>query len=398
VRFQNGDAFSARDVVFSYKRVIAPKSTHPHKDEMAPVKSVVAVNGQTVRITLKNRSWNFLYSLTDPVGVIYDSRAISTIATKPVGTGPYSFQAMNRGFSVTLVKNPRYWGTPAALDKVSFRYYTDPNALINAEKAGDIDIIDNVPEPQQLKDFSGNGKYKVVQGYTNGEVVLSMNNSKAPLNNKLVRQAINYAIDRPQLIKTAYAGYGKLIGTHASPGDPWYLDLSKQYPYDPAKAKQLLAQAGFSKGITLTLQLPPVNYARSGGEFVAAQLEQVGIHTTIQNVEWPLWLDQVFGKANYDLTIVAHVEARDIIKYADPNYYWRYDNPTVQKLIADGDKAPTLKQSIADYQKVERIIANDAVNDWLFLLPALQVVRSGITGYPTNSISLSFDLTGMRRS
>jgi peptide/nickel transport system substrate-binding protein len=97
------------------------------------------------------------------------------------------------------------------------------------------------------------------------------------------------------------------------------------------------------------------------------------------------------------MTIVAHVEARDLIKYADPKYYWRYDNKTVQRLIAAGDAAQTSTQWIADYREVERIITQAAVNDWLFLLPSLEVVRTGITGYPENSLSLSFDITSLRR-
>ena len=224
-----------------------------------------------------------------------------------------------------------------------------------------------------------------------------MNNSRKPLSNVLVRRAITYAIDRKALIKTAYAGYGKLIGTHASPADPWYLDLANAYPYDPAKARRLLAQAGYPNGVSLTLQLPPFGYARQSGIFIQSQLKQVGIKVRLKNVDFGLWIDQVFTHANYDMTIVAHVEARDLIKYADPKYYWRYDNKTVQRLIAAGDAAQTNAQWIADYREVERIITQAAVNDWLFLLPSLEVVRTGITGYPRNSLSLSFDITALRR-
>ena len=121
-----------------------------------------------------------------------------------------------------------------------------------------------------------------------------MNNSRAPLNKLLVRRAINYAINRKALIKTAYAGYGKLIGTHSSPADPWYLDLSNTYPYDPAKARKLLAQAGYAKGFSLTMQLPPVNYAQQSGTFIQSELGQVGIKVKIQNIDFPLWINRVF--------------------------------------------------------------------------------------------------------
>jgi peptide/nickel transport system substrate-binding protein len=395
--FQNGDPLTADDVVFSFERVIAPASVHPHEDDMAPLHSIKAVGTYTVRVTLKQRSNDWLYAMTGPAGVIYDPKAIGTLATHPVGTGPYAFSSMTPNYSVTLVRNPHYWGRPASIDRVVFRYYTDPNALVNAELAGDVDIIDNVQAPELMREFDNRKRYTVVQGLTNGKVLLSMNNARPPLNKRLVRQAITYAINRPALLKTVYAGYGKLIGTHSSPADPWYLDLSRYYPYDPAKARTLLAQAGYPHGFSVTLQLPPVGYAQSSGRFIQSQLGQVGIKVKIENIDFPLWIDQVFGHANYQLTIIAHVEARDLIKYADPSYYWRYDNTTVQRLIAAGDAAPSNAQWLSDYREVERIITADAVNDWLFLLPNLEVVRAGITGYPTNGLSLSFDVTGLRR-
>ena len=111
-------------------------------------------NPTTVRVTLKQRSHGWLYAMTGSAGVIFDPKAISTLATHPVGTGPYEFSSMVPQYSVTLAKNPSYWGTPASVDRIVFRYYTDPNALVNAELAGDIDIIDNVPEPEQMTQFS----------------------------------------------------------------------------------------------------------------------------------------------------------------------------------------------------------------------------------------------------
>jgi peptide/nickel transport system substrate-binding protein len=401
VKFQNGDPLTAANVAYSIERVLKSttgKFPHPHADDMAPVRKVTAINNQTVRVTLKQRSNGWLYAMAGPAGVILDPKATPTIATHPVGTGPYSFASYVSGYSVTLAKNPNYWGTPAGLDKLVFRGYDDPVSLVNAELAGDVDIIDNVLAPELMSKFTGNPKkFTVVQGLTNGEVLLSMNNSRKPLNITNVRRAITYAIDRKALIKTAYAGYGKLIGTHASPADPWYLDLSNAYPYDPAKAKRLLAEAGYPNGFSLTLTVPPFGYATSASIFIQSQLKQVGIKVKLQKVDFGLWIDQVFSHANYDMTIVAHVEPRDLIKYADPNYYWKYDNKTVQRLIAAGDAAQTSSQWLADYREVERIITQAAVNDWLFLLPSLEVVRAGITGYPKNSLSLSFDATALAR-
>src|SRR5262249_39330182 len=145
---------------------------------------------------------------------------------------------------------------------------------------------------------------------------------------KRVRQAINYAIDRKALVKTAWAGYGQVIGSMVPPTDPWYQNLSDRYPYDPAKAKRLLAQAGYKRGFSLQLKLPTLPYATAAGQVVESQLRQVGIHVHISELEFPArWLDVVFTKADYDLSIVAHVEPRDIVQYGNPDYYWHYRKP-----------------------------------------------------------------------
>ena len=117
---------------------------------------------------------------------------------------------------------------------------------------------------------------------------------------------------------------------------------------------------------------------------------------TLNNVQFDLWLDKVFTKADFDLTIVAHVEARDTSLYGNPDYYWRYNNAKVQDLLKQADAAVDEKKSNDLYGQVLDQINADAVNDWLFLLPRLEVVRKGITGYPTGSYSLSYDVTKIK--
>ena len=173
---------------------------------MAPVKTVQAVGADHRARDAQAAKPRLAVRDDGPAGVIFDPKAIPTLATHPVGTGPYAFSSMVPQYSVTLTKNPSYWGTPASVDKIVFRYYTDPNALVNAELAGDIDIIDNVPEPEQMTQFSDPKKFQIVQGLTNGKVLLSMNNSRAPLNKLLVRRAINYAIDRKALDQDGLRG------------------------------------------------------------------------------------------------------------------------------------------------------------------------------------------------
>ena len=133
-----------------------------------------------------------------------------------------------------------------------------------------------------------------------------------------VRRAIAYAIDRKAIIDGASNGLGTPIGSHLTPNDPGYVDLTGHYPHDPAKAKALLKEAGVTTPLDLTLILPPPAYARQGGEIIAAELAEVGIKAKIQNVEWAQWLSGVYNNKNYDLTIISHVEPLDIGIYANP--------------------------------------------------------------------------------
>lgn len=145
--------------------------------------------------------------------------------------------------------------------------------------------------------------------------------------------------------------------------------------------------------MTLRLYLPPVSYARRGGEILASQLEQVGFKVEINNVEWGVWLEDVFANKDYDLSIVAHVEPRDIGQYGNNEYYWAYDNPEVATLLTAADAEPDDAARNALYGQVQEQITAEAANGWLFLLPALSVTKQGISGYIANAPGLSLDIT-----
>ena len=194
-------------------------------------------------------------------------------------------------------------------------------------------------------------------GGTEGKTILAMNNKRKPLDDLKVRQAISYAIDRKAIVDGAMNGLGAPIGSHLTPNDPGYVDLTGMYPHDPAKAKALLKEAGVTTPLDLTLILPPPPYARQGGEIIAAELAEVGINAKIQDVEWAQWLSGVYKDHNYDLTIISHVEPLDIGIYANPNYYFQYDSPAFQAIYKKVTTAPDLdayKAALVEAQKRAR--------------------------------------------
>jgi peptide/nickel transport system substrate-binding protein len=259
--------------------------------------------------------------------------------------------------------------------------------------SGQLDIISNLTVPQAIEQFADETAYTVHEGTTDGEVVLGFNHRTPALQDLRVRQAINHAIDREALIDAAWGGKGTLIGSMVPPTDPWYEDLSDTYPYDPEKAKALLAEAGMASGLSLRLRVPNLPYGPPAGRFIAAQLEEVGIDVVLDELEFPArWLDLVYTKFDYDMTIVAHVEPRDLEAFANPDYYWGYDNPEFQRLIEEAD-AGSPEEQVTKLQEAARLLADDAAADWLFLLPNIIVTTPDISGIQANQVSLAFDLT-----
>jgi peptide/nickel transport system substrate-binding protein len=388
--FSNGEKFTADDVKFSIERVKSAAWKISIKAYMDVVEQVQVVSPTEVKVVLARPSNDWLFRMTTRIGAMFDPKGVADLANKPIGTGPYTVSQFNRNESVVLTQRSDYKGTKPALKTVTFKYFGDANAENTALLSGGIDAILGLGTPDTLSQFKSKSNLTVVQGTTNGEVVLSLNNATGPLKDKALRQAVNYAIDRKALRQAVEAGYGSLIGSMVPPSDPWYQDLSNAYPYDPAKAKQLVGAAKPK----LRLRIPNLPYAVSAGQVVKSDLAKVGIDAQITVLQFPAqWLDQVFTKHDYDMSIISHVEARDIATYGDKTYYWGYNNPAVQKLLAAGD-AGTPEEQITDYRTVAKTLSDDAVSDWLFVLPNLSVVAKGLSGIPKNGLSESFDVTG----
>jgi peptide/nickel transport system substrate-binding protein len=280
---------------------------------------------------------------------------------------------------------------------VYLKYIKDPTALNNALLSNGIDVISTITAPDSIPQFENDNRFNVVQGTTNSEVTLAFNDAKAPLNDVRVRQALTYAIDRKALLDTAWAGRGTLIGSMVPPTDPWFEDLSGVYQFDPARAKALLADAG-QVNLSLRLRIPNLPYSVSAAQVVASQLADIGVKVTIEPLDFPaVWLKQVFTDHDFDLSIIQHVEARDITTFGNPKYYWGYNNPKVKALLAQADSGSTDEQVTA-MREVAKTLNADAAADWLFLFPNVIVAKTKVTGLSQNQVSESFDLTGLAGS
>ncbi|UDL89995.1 ABC transporter substrate-binding protein [Mesorhizobium sp. PAMC28654] len=395
VKFHDGADFSANDVKFSLDRARADNSVNAQKGLFAAIDTVEVVDPATVKVTLKHPQGSFLYNMGWGDAVMVSPGSADTNKEKPIGTGPFKFQNWVKGSSITLVKSDHYWGTPVFLDKVEFRIVPDAAAYVPALLSGDIQAFPFF-DPDSVAQIKDDPRFKVVVGATEGETILSMNNKKPPFDKLQVRQAISYALDRKAIIDGASAGLGLPIGSHMSPTNKYYVDLTGRYPHDIAKAKELLKEAGLENGFTATLKLPPPSYARLGGEIIASELRDVGINLEIIPVEWAQWLDQVFTKKDYDLTIVSHTEPNDIDIYSRKDYYFSYENPTFNKVIADLELTSDEAKRKELYAQAQKILADDAVVGFLFELPKVGVWDAKLQGLWENAPIQANDLTKVK--
>jgi peptide/nickel transport system substrate-binding protein len=380
VRFHNGAAFDSSTARFSLERALAADSVNPQRSRLEAVRDVRAVDPLTLELILSRRSGGLLESLAWGAFVMVEPRSAASNSTAPVGTGPFSFAAWRRGDALVLERNADYWGVRAHLERATFKFIADPTAAYAALMAGDVDAFSNYPAPENMPQFAAEPRFRVYVGSTESKTILALNNRHAPLSLLPVRRAIAHAIDRRALIEGAMFGYGTPIGSHFPPHSPDYVDLTGRYPYDPARARALLAEAGYARGFDASLKLPPPSYARRAGEIIAAELGAIGIRVHIENLEWAQWLDQVFTRHDFDMSIVAHVEPADYDIYGREEYYFGYSSPELNSLLAGLDDSvdPAARHDLLG--KIQRKIAEDAVNAFLFQLPRLAVWNAHLSG------------------
>ncbi len=395
VKFHDGTPFSADDVKFSFDRAVAANSVNAQKGLFASIAATEVVDPNTVKLTLSTPNGDLLFNLAWGDANIVSPKTAATNVTNPVGTGPFKFVDWVKGDHIDIEKNPDYWGTPAKLDKATFKFISDPTAANAALLAGDVDAFPNFPAPEALDQIKADPRFEVVVGSTEGETILAINNGHKPLDNVKVREAIAHAIDRQAIIDGAMSGYGTPIGTFFPPTNPDYVDLTAQSAYDPELSKKLLAEAGVTD-LTLDMKLPPVEgYARKGGEIIAQELAAVGIKTNVTNVEWADWLSSVFKNKDYDLTIVSHTEPNDFGSFARDDYYFDYHSDAFKKIMSDLNLATDPAKRKALKQDAQRQLANDYVVGFLFELAKVGVENKDVKGMWANAPTQATDLTAV---
>ncbi|MBS1092225.1 ABC transporter substrate-binding protein [Gluconobacter sp. Dm-74] len=384
VHFHDGTLLTCEAVKFSLLRAGASGSTNPDRSTFKQIADISCPDSLHVQVRLQRPYGSFLYQLAWNDAAILSPESVAQNISHPVGTGPFVFDEWQRGDHLTLSRNPEYWGARPALRSVTFRFMPDPLSASNALLAGELDAYPSFPSREILSRFTSNPQLEVVRGSFPFKAILALNNARRPFNDLRVRQAIAQAIDRKALIQAVAEGDAKLLQSHMAPDDPDYVALPDRYPYDPDHARALLKDAGIAPGLHLTLAFPPIGYARDSSELIAAYLEQIGLNVTLQPVEWPAWLSQIYGQGAFDMTVIAHTEPHDIAIYDRTPVYFHYHSPVFHDLLGryEATADPVLRRALSAQMQTQ--LSQDEPNIFLFSMPRETVLNRHLRGLWTN--------------
>ncbi|MGO1412025.1 MAG: ABC transporter substrate-binding protein, partial [Microbacterium sp.] len=322
--------------------------------------------------------------------LVFDSDDETDMKTSANGTGPFVVDDWAPGDGIVLTRNDDYWGEPAGVAEVDVSYIEDFNAGVNAALGGELDVLTPV-QADLVPQIDGVDGFELTYGRTTDKYVLGFNNAVEPLDDPRVRQALRLAIDHDALVETIGAGvtqYGPVPEL-----DPGFEDLSEVAPYDPDEAERLLAEAG-TTDLSLTLTVPSF-YGTTISTFLVSAYRDIGVELKVDPVEFPTWLNDVYTNGDYELSMVNHVEPRDLVNFANPDYYFHYDNPMVQELHHQAMTVTNPEESNVLLAEVARQVSEDHAADWLYTAEQITATVPGVENFPVDSLNSRLPLAGV---
>jgi peptide/nickel transport system substrate-binding protein len=380
VKFHDGSEVTPEDVEFSLKTAIETKFAGLDR-----IEAVEITGDRKIRVVLKSPDVEYLSNLT--VGIT--PRSNPGREKRAIGTGPFIIESYTPQQSLVMVKNPNYWkkGVPH-LDKVTYIFVADSDALLLALQGGGVDA-GNITG--SLLEQLNPDRFIFAPDPSNSVQLLALNNAAGPLNDPRVRQALNYAVDRQEIIDAAFYGRGEPSGSALIPGLSRYYEPSLKNPYPPdiAKAKSLLAAAGYEKGFPLEITVPS-NYTMhvDTAQVIVNQLAKIGVAATIKLVDWPAWLSGVYQDRRYEATIIS-VDAPTIsprgflARYhsANRSNFVNFKSPAYDR-VYDAVLTETDEQKrIELYKEAQRILSGEAASVYIQDIIGFRAFPKGTGGF-----------------
>ena len=388
VTFHNGKPVTAEDVVYSLERCAGSENDgKPLVSAFSNVSGIKAADDSHVVITLAEPGLEFINALT---AAIIPKDSGPTITETMIGTGPFKFVSYAPQDNLVMEKYDGYWNPEKAarLDKVTFKIVPDVNAMVVGLKGGTLDMAIHLPNSLEgeVKDA-----FTVHQDTMKLVQALYINNAVAPFDNELVRQAMYYAIDVNQIIDFVCGGAGVPTGTSMYPAKEAYFlpELAKTYPNNVEKAKDLLAQAGYPDGFSMTITVPS-NYAQhvDTAQVIAEQLKAVGITAQLQQVEWETWVSDVYRGRDYQTTVCGisadDMTAREmLVRYMSGNQknFINFADEEFDDVLARAMSATDGGEQVTLYKRAEEILNEKAASLWIQDLCDLVVMKPALEGF-----------------
>jgi len=414
ITFHDGTPLNAEAVKFSIERQINPN--HPaYKLGKYPfanfffgnVKAVEVLSEERVAFLLNEARASFIAVLAQGAASIVSPTAVMKwgpdYPTHPVGTGPFRFASWDRGQRVVLEKNPTYWKYPVKVERVIYRPIVEDQARLTELLTGTLDIIVGVPA-DFVSQLEQNAKITLLKQVGAHVWYLGMNNQKKPFDDKRVRQALNYAVNKDAIVKDVLKGTGATSRGPVLPGT-WGADPAlRAYPYDPERAKKLLAEAGYPNGFSTTLWVPESGSGMQApvamSTVMQSNLKAVGVNVSLQTMEWGAYLAKLRTKEQelFALSWMAGTEDPDMVMYpllhssqwtpVGPNRAL-YKNARFDALLQQARLTTDQAKRAQLYREAQRILVDDA--PWVFVDHEIQIaaLSKRVQGFKLHP---SFDL------
>lgn len=383
VKFHNGETVTADDVVYSLKRAAGIGSDKPLVEGFEAVKSVESPDDSTVVVTLSEPNVEFLAQFA--VAIIPDG---SDPADEIVGTGPFKYVERVPQESVVLEKFEDYWGTPAYVDKVTFKIIDSAETLVMSLKSGVLDLVAHLTSAQtnELGD-----EYTIVEGTMNLVQALYLNNKVEPFDNVKVRQALCYALDRQSVMDLTADGRGAPVGSSMYPSFTKYFreDLVDYYTYDIEKAKELLAEAGYPDGFEFDVTVPS-NYQPhvDTAAVLAEQLKKIGVTMNVKLVDWNTWVNDTYIGRNFEGTIIgvdaSLMTARSMLeRFTSDNgsNFINFSNDEYDEVFKQAVASVDADEQVERYGRLQEILTEQAANVYIQDLCDMVAMGNGLRGY-----------------
>ncbi len=384
VKFHDGTPFNAEAVKYNFERFLGPEKPLKASLHAPIIKSVAVVDEYAVRFNLKVPFAFFLNNLAHSASALVSPAAHQKwgkdLTLHPVGTGPFKFVEWVRGDHITLVRNDDYFDGKPRLDQILVKTVREDSARVLGLEAGDYDLIVRIP-PEEVGRLTRNDKLRIEADQSNRALRIGINASKKPFDDVRVRQALNYAVDKESIVKNIYQGLAGVIPTMVGPLNTGYAPV-KGYPYDPARAKKLLAEAGYPSGFKAALWTPKGRYLKDFelAQAVQQQLQAVGVEVSLQSFEWAAYLSLLKkpkDEAKHELYLIGWSpstgEARWGIFPITACSQWRpngsndsfYCNKDVDGLLERAVAATTLKERDDYLRKAQELLVQDPSSIYL---------------------------------